>query len=115
MRIRVLSVVIGAALLLASGLQFTAAQDKSDIKVELKDFKFKERMNAEFRVEFFNVFNHPNVANPWGSQNGWAGGTDLSSPATLGCGCATPDVAGGSPLIGSGGGRDMQLGFKFTF
>ena len=81
-----------------------------------KDFKFRERLNAQFRIEMFNVFNWPLVANPWGSQNGWAGGTDAGgSPGTFGCGCATSDVAAGNPLIGSGGARDIQLGFKFTF
>jgi len=80
-----------------------------------KSFKFKERFNAEFRAEIFNVFNHPTVANPWGSQNGWAGGADFGTPATFGCGCSTADVAAGNPLIGSGGARDVQFGFKFTF
>jgi hypothetical protein len=81
-----------------------------------KDFKIKERFNAEFRVEMFNIFNWPLVANPWGSQNGWALGSDLGgSPTTLGCGCATSDVAAGNPLIGSGGSRDIQLGLKLTF
>ena len=80
-----------------------------------KTFKFKERFNAEFRAEIFNVFNHPLVANPWGSQAGVRQGIDLSSGPGFGCGCSTPDVATGNPLIGSGGGRDLQLGFKFTF
>ena len=80
-----------------------------------KNFRFKERMNAEFRVEIFNVFNHPTVSNPWGSQNGWAGGNDFGTPGTFGCGCSTADVAAGNPLIGSGGNRDIQFGFKFTF
>jgi hypothetical protein len=80
-----------------------------------KSFKFKERLGAEFRFEIFNVFNHATVSNPWGSQNGWAGGTDLSSSATFGCGCSTSDVAAGNPLIGSGGNRDIQLGLKLTF
>jgi hypothetical protein len=80
-----------------------------------KSFRFRERMNAEFRVEIFNVFNHPTVSNPWGSQNGWAGGNDLGTSTTFGCGCSTADVAAGNPLIGSGGNRDIQLGFKFTF
>jgi hypothetical protein len=80
-----------------------------------KSFKFKERLNAEFRVEIFNVFNHATVSNPWGSQNGWAGGTDLGTSSTFGCGCSTSDVAAGNPLIGSGGNRDIQLGLKLTF
>ena len=81
-----------------------------------KDFKFKERYNAQFRVEIFNVFNHPLVANPYGSSANYGGGNDPGgSTSTFGCGCATYDVAAGNPLIGSGGGRDVQLGLKLTF
>ena len=80
-----------------------------------KDFKFKERFNAQLRAEMFNVFNHPLVANPWGSQAGVRQGIDLSSGTSFGCGCATPDVATGNPLVGSGGGRDIQVGLKLTF
>ena len=29
-----------------------------------KNFKFAERMNLQFRSEFFNIFNHANFANP---------------------------------------------------
>jgi hypothetical protein len=29
-----------------------------------KSFMFKERYSAQFRVEFFNLFNHPVLANP---------------------------------------------------
>ena len=35
-----------------------------------KNFTFKERYSAQFRVEFFNVFNHPIIANPYGAANG---------------------------------------------
>jgi hypothetical protein len=81
-----------------------------------KDFKFKERFGAEFRVELFNVFNHPLIANPYGAANGWGGGNDPgSSPSTFGCGCATPDVAAGNPLVGSGSSRVIQLGLKLMF
>jgi hypothetical protein len=80
-----------------------------------KDFKFRERFGAEFRVEFFNIFNHPNIANPFGSSNTSFLGSLFKSPSTFGCGCATPDVAAGNPLIGSGSSRDMQLGLKLTF
>jgi len=80
-----------------------------------KDFSFKERFHAQFRVEFFNLFNHPILANPWGSVNGSKGGSDPSSPGTFGCGCTTPDVAAGHPILGSGSSRVMQLGLKLTF
>jgi carboxypeptidase family protein len=80
-----------------------------------KDFKIKERFNAEFRVEIFNVFNHPVSANPWGSQSGIATGNDLGTPGNFGAEGQTPDVANGNPLIGSGGARDIQLGLKLTF
>jgi hypothetical protein len=81
-----------------------------------KDFKFKERYDAQFRIEFFNVFNHPNIANPFGSVNNYGGGSDPgSNPSTFGCGCTTPDIAAGNPIVGSGSSRDIQLGFKFTF
>jgi len=80
-----------------------------------KDFTFKERYNAEFRVELFNAFNHPNYANPYGSSNTYFGGSDPSSSGSFGCGCATPDAAAGNPVIGSGSNRVMQLGLKLSF
>jgi hypothetical protein len=79
-----------------------------------KDFRFRERIGAEFRVELFNVFNHPNFANPYGAAVG-AGFNDPSGGSSFGCGCTTPDVAAGNPLVGSGNSRVMQLGLKFTF
>jgi Carboxypeptidase regulatory-like domain len=82
----------------------------------LKNFRFGERLNMQFRAEFFNIFNHPNFANPFGGQNGW-GHNDPSvpGPGGFGCSCATPDVAASNPVIGSGGSRALQLGLKFIF
>jgi hypothetical protein len=85
-----------------------------DISV-FKDFKIRERYTAEFRLETFNVTNHPIYANPYGSTNLSLLGNDPSSPGTFGCGCATPDVAAGNPVIGSGSPRVLQLGFKFSY
>ena len=31
-----------------------------------KIFKFGDRLSAQFRAEFFNLFNHPNISNPFG-------------------------------------------------
>lgn len=80
----------------------------------VKNWRFAERYGVQFRAEFFNIFNHPNFANPFGGQNGWAH-NDPSAPGSFGCGCATPDVAASNPVIGSGGSRAVQLGMKFTF
>jgi len=80
-----------------------------------KSFTFKERFGAEFRWEIFNLFNHPNIANPFGSSNTSFLGADASKSSSFGCGCATPDVAAGNPLVGSGSSRVMQLGLKLTF
>ena len=78
-----------------------------------KNFKWGERFGAQFRAEFFNIFNHPNFANPFGGQNGWAH-NDPSS-GSFGCSCATPDVSASNPVIGSGGSRAVQFGLKLTF
>jgi hypothetical protein len=78
-----------------------------------KNFHFGERLHAQFRAEFFNIFNHPNLANPYGGQNGF--GLNDPSAQPFGCACATPDVAAANPVIGSGGSRAVQLGLKFTF
>jgi len=78
-----------------------------------KNWHLGEKVHAQFRAELFNIFNHPNFANPYGGQNGY-GQNDPSAPG-FGCGCATPDVAAANPVIGSGGSRAVQLGLKFTF
>jgi outer membrane receptor protein involved in Fe transport len=78
-----------------------------------KSWHLGEKVRAQFRAEFFNIFNHPNLANPYGGQNGF--GLNDPSAQPFGCGCATPDVAAANPVIGSGGSRAVQLGLKFTF
>jgi hypothetical protein len=78
-----------------------------------KNWHFGERYQAQFRAEFFNIFNHPNLANPYGGQNGF--GFNDPSVQPFGCACATPDVAAANPVIGSGGSRAVQLGLKLAF
>jgi hypothetical protein len=82
-----------------------------------KTFKFGERIRAQFRVETFNLFNHPNFANPWGATStfGQNANSDPSQAGLFGCGCATPDNAAFNPVLGSGSARAIQLGLKFTF
>ena len=82
-----------------------------------KTFKFGERIRAQFRVETFNLFNHPNFANPWGATSTYGQGAfaDPSQAGSFGCGCATPDNAAFNPVLGSGSARAIQLGLKFLF
>jgi hypothetical protein len=84
-----------------------------------KEFKFREKVTAQFRAEFFNILNHPIFANPLGAGNGFgfAGPIDPANVGStgFGCACATPDVAAGNPIVGSGGARDIQLGLKLIF
>lgn len=82
-----------------------------------KSFKLGERMKAQFRVETFNIFNHPNFANPNGATSGYGQGAtaDPSQAGAFGCGCSTPDNASFNPVLGSGSNRAIQLGLKFIF
>jgi hypothetical protein len=83
-----------------------------------KAFRLGERFRAQFRAEMFNVFNHPEFANPWGGASTYGPG-GFSDPSTgggsFGCGCATPDNASVNPVLGSGSNRAIQLGLKFLF
>jgi hypothetical protein len=82
-----------------------------------KSFKFGERMKVQFRVETFNIFNHPNFANPNGGTSTYGQGAtaDPSQAGSFGCGCSTPDNAAFNPVLGSGSNRAIQLGLKFIF
>jgi hypothetical protein len=77
-----------------------------------KDFRFGDRLTAQFRAEFFNMLNHPQLVNPQVNASGF---NDPSGPSSFGCGCATPDVQIQNPVLGSGGPRAIQLGLKLIF
>lgn len=90
-----------------------------------------ERLNMQFRADFFNILNHPNFANPYlpaflsdpaanGFQPDASGTREVGkpfSPTTGGTGVitATGDVGIGNPFLGGGGPRGIQLAVKFTF
>jgi hypothetical protein len=82
-----------------------------------KIFKVKERLTFQFRAEFFNIFNHPNLSNPFGGPGGDNTYTDPSGDAgaSFGFRPTTPDVLSSNPVLGSGGARAMQLGLKILF
>jgi hypothetical protein len=80
-----------------------------------KNFKFKERYGAQFRVEVFNILNHPTAANPFGASSAVETGNEFQGGGPLGASFLTPDFAAGNPLIGSGENRALQLGLKLTF
>ena len=71
-----------------------------------KDWKITERLTTQFRFEAFNLLNQ--------TQYGTVG-VDLGSPGTFGLSQSTPDVEHGSPVVGSGGPREMQLALRLTF
>jgi hypothetical protein len=78
-----------------------------------KEFLFNERFTAQFRAEFFNIFNHVTFANPYGA--GGRSNNDPSSGAGFACGCLTADTLASNPVLGSGGPRDIQLGLKLKW
>jgi len=70
----------------------------------LKSTRISERANLQFRAEFFNLLNHPNLALPNVTVNSSAFGSVTS----------TPDVASGNPFS-DGGPRYVQLALKLIF
>ena len=83
-----------------------------------------EKLEVQFRAEFFNILNHANFAQP--DHNIVPGFTDIGTPGSPqivpnpGAGPAglisqTPDVAQTNPGLGGGGPRVIQLGLKFAF
>jgi outer membrane receptor protein involved in Fe transport len=89
-----------------------------------KKTNLTERLNMKLGVDFFNLLNHPNFANPllpaFIADAGYTGVfanapgnhevTSGSLPIT-----ATGDVGIGNPFIGGGGPRGIQLSAVFKF
>jgi hypothetical protein len=84
-----------------------------------KKTQLTEHLNMELRFEAYNLFNHPNFANPYlpsfiadAAQHGV--GPDGRSIGSYSIN-ATGDVGIGYPFLGSGGPRSLQLAAKFNF
>jgi len=77
-----------------------------------KIWTFKERYSAQFRAEFFNLFNRADyIAAPTGTN-------PASGPGSqFGCSCTTPDapILNPNPVLGAGGARHIQFGLKLIF
>ena len=83
-----------------------------------RDFRLKERLRLQFRTEAFNIFNHPNFADPNStlltgtSANTAFGFSQTMFGRSLGTGGAT---GGFNPLYQIGGPRSMQFALKLMF
>jgi len=81
-----------------------------------KTFHLWEGGQLEFRSEFYNVFNHPQLGAPNAVCN------NLTAVGTIGCGSAFADITSTvntavSPVspVGSGTPREMQLALRLEF
>ncbi len=87
-----------------------------------RQFNLGERYKLQFRTEFFNVFNHPNFADPVGTLGTFFGGTLFAnsqfgrSASMLGRSLGNGGLTGGfNPLYQVGGPRSIQLSLKLEF
>jgi hypothetical protein len=89
-----------------------------------RQVNFTERSNLQFRAEFFNLFNHPNFADPVGTLGSmspagafaFSAATFGQSPSMLNQSLGTGGQVGGfNPLYGIGGPRSIQLSLKLAF
>ena len=71
----------------------------------LKNTRVGERINVQFRAEFFNITNHPNFALP----------ANILAAPNFGTLFQTPDAAQNNVGLGSGGPRLIQFGLKLSF
>jgi hypothetical protein len=85
----------------------------------VKNNSLSERVKLQIRMDIFNLFNHPNFANPLWPNFGvdfLANGIDATGrgigflPITT-----TPDVGTGNPFLGGGGSRNIQLAVRLSF
>ena len=83
-----------------------------------RDFPLKDRLRLQFRTEVFNIFNHPNFADP---NSTLFAGTNLNtafgfSQTMFGRSLGSGGISGGfNPLYQIGGPRSIQFAMKLMF
>ncbi len=97
---------------MGKGIFRSSAFRNWDISVR-KNFRFVERLSAQFLFDMYNVTNTPHFAIPGG--NGNTSANDLTTPSGFGASAATPNVSNGNVVGGSGDARRYQFGLKLTF
>ena len=80
-----------------------------DISI-MKNWMFKERYMAQFRLEVYNLLNNTQFA-ALSATNG----ASLAQPGKFGATTGTPNIINASPIIGNGDTRRLQLGMRFQF
>jgi hypothetical protein len=79
-----------------------------------RKFSLTQRVNLQLRAEIFNLFNHPNFANP--SPDFGISALGFISNETLGQSLGNGGALGGlTPVYQIGGARTIQLGIKLQF
>ncbi|HUK19773.1 MAG TPA: carboxypeptidase-like regulatory domain-containing protein [Bryobacteraceae bacterium] len=78
-----------------------------------REFRINDRAGLQFRIEAFNAFNHPNLADPVKYMDNPLFGQSTSMLNMM-LGTGSPG-SGLSPVLGSGGPRALQLGLRFHF
>ncbi|HXF05304.1 MAG TPA: TonB-dependent receptor [Blastocatellia bacterium] len=79
----------------------------------IKRITLTERVNLQFRAEFFNAFNHPNFENP---RNASSGSPTLTSSLFGQTCCVTAAVPASATIIAVGEpNRVIQFAFKLSF
>ena len=88
------------------------ALQQTDLSLRRR-FRLGENLSLLFRADMFNVFNHPNFADP---VNTLGSATFGQSTQTFGKGLGSGSFGAGlSPLYQIGGARSMQFSFKVEF
>jgi len=78
-----------------------------------REFRIRDRAGLQFRIEAFNLSNHPNFADPVKYLDNPLFGQSTSMLNMM-LGTGSPG-SGLSPVLGSGGPREIQLSLRFHF